>query len=134
MKKIFFLGLILLLGGKAFAGDLDFSADVQSLWGVGAPWTNEETSAGKFLLGTTSFSPSLNAYAGNSSAFANGTISYDAVSNSLDFSLGELWVDYSSAFWGVRVGRQKTAWGSFNCYSWCSLYNTRCFRLDEHQR
>ena len=113
MKKLFILLLVLIYSTTSLIAqnNIQFSSDIQTLWGVGAPWTNEDVSAGKFLLGTTSFSPSLNAYAGNSSAFANGTISYDAVSNSLDFSLGELWVDYSSAFWGLRVGRQKTAWG-----------------------
>ena len=90
---------------------VDFSGDVQTIWGAGAPWTDSDNSAGQLLLGTTSVSGKLDAYCDNSSALAEGSVSYDAVSNKLDYSLDELWVDYTESFWGVRIGRQKTAWG-----------------------
>lgn len=110
MKKIFIL-LIAFFSTGLFAEGIEFSSDIQTKWGVGAPWTNKDTSAGKFLLGNTSFTGTIDAWYDNSSALAEGTISYDAFSNSIDLSLGELWVDYTESFWGVRIGRQKVAWG-----------------------
>lgn len=95
----------------AAEGGVEFSGEVQTIWGAGAPWTDSETSAGKFLLGTTEFTGTLDAYYDNSSAFAEAAVSYDAVTNELDWSLNELWLDYTSSFWGIRIGRQKTAWG-----------------------
>ncbi len=111
MKRNFFLILTLFLTTTLFAGDIDFSADIQTLWGVGAPWTDSDKSAGKFTLGNTEFTGTIDAYSGNSSAFAKGSISYDALTKSVNFSLGELWADYTSSFWGIRIGRQKVAWG-----------------------
>ncbi|MBR1639070.1 MAG: hypothetical protein IJ688_06760 [Treponema sp.] len=95
---------------------LDFSGEVESSWGAAAPWTDSDTAAGRFLLGNTSFTPSLEAYWGNSSAFVQGSLSYDATSagkglDALDFSLDEVYLDYSDSFWGIRIGRQKAAWG-----------------------
>ena len=92
-------------------GGLDFSGDVQTKWGLGAPWTDEDTSAGRLLLGNTELTGKLDAYYNNSSALAEGSVSYDAVSNKLDFDLKELWIDYTASFWGLRIGRQKAAWG-----------------------
>ncbi len=111
MKRNFFLILTLFLTTTLFAGDIDFSADIQTLWGVGAPWTDSDKSAGKFTLGNTEFTGTIDAYSGNSSAFAKGSISYDALTKSVNFSLGDLWADYTSSFWGIRIGRQKVAWG-----------------------
>ena len=112
-KRILFLFILLIafFSTGLFAEGVEFSSDIQTKWGVGAPWTNKDTSAGKFLLGNTDFAGKIDAWYDNSSALAEGTISYDAVTNSLDFSLDELWVDYTESFWGVRIGRQKTAWG-----------------------
>lgn len=119
MKKILFSILTfaaLALPLVASDGGVDFSGEVKTLWGIGAPWTEADTFAGRFLLGDTSFTGSLDAYWGNSSAFAEGTVSYDATRASLglsalDFSLGELYLDYTDSFWGIRIGRQKAAWG-----------------------
>ena len=111
-KKILALSLLLAVLGTMFAeGGVDFSGEVETFWGAGAPWTDEDNSAGHLLIGNTAFTGTLDAYYDNSSAFAEGEVSYDAVSNQIDFSLGELWLDYTSSFWGVRIGRQKTAWG-----------------------
>lgn len=93
------------------ADGLNFSGDIQTMWGLGAPWTNKDTSAGKFLLGNTNFTGKIDAWYGNSSAYVQGTVSYDALANKLDFSLGETWIDYTDSFWGLRIGRQKAAWG-----------------------
>ena len=129
MKKInFFASFIFLfmslpffadgfsVGAGGSSGGVDFSGSVQTFWGVGTPfgsgtaWSDSDT-AGRFILGETSLSGKLDAYYGNSSALAEGSVSYDAVSNQMLFSLKELWLDYTSSFWGVRIGRQKTAWG-----------------------
>lgn len=112
MKKTLLITLgILLTTFLTAEGGVDFSGDVQTIWGAGAPWTDSDTSAGQLLLGTTSLSAKLDAYYDNSSALAEASLSYDAVSNKLDYSVDELWVDYTESFWGVRIGRQKTAWG-----------------------
>ena len=125
MKKIV---LISMLGALATSlltaeGGAEFSGDIETLWGVGAPWTDSEKSAGRFTLGTTSFTGKLDAYYENSSAYAEATFSYDAtgainggfstgnLGNGFDLSLGEAWLDYTDSFWGIRIGRQKAAWG-----------------------
>ena len=113
MKKSFFIfTVIVCFAASTFAqNNIQFSSDIQTLWGVGAPWTDSDKSAGKFTLGNTNFTGTIDAYSGNSSALAKGSISYDALTNSVDFSLGELWADYTSSFWGIRIGRQNVAWG-----------------------
>ena len=120
MKKIFLITISLLLATSFLTaeGGVDFSGDIETVWGVGAPWTDSDTNAGRFSLGTTNFTGKLDAYYGNSSAYAEATLSYDAVNTAggnltegFDLSLGELWADYTESFWGVRIGRQKAAWG-----------------------
>ena len=97
-------------------GGIEFSSTLETQWGIGAPWTDSENCAGRFSLGTTSLTGKLDAYYGNSSAFAELTFSHDALdgdffSDGLSISLSELWIDYTDSFWGIRVGRQKAAWG-----------------------
>lgn len=125
MKKLFLITMSLLLAASLLTaeGGAEFSGDIETLWGVGAPWTDKDANAGRFTLGTTSFTGKLDAYYGNSSAYAEASISYDAtgainggfisgnLGNGFDLSLGELWLDYTDSFWGIRIGRQKTAWG-----------------------
>ena len=125
MKKILLITMlgVLVTAGLTAEGGAEFSGDIETIWGVGAPWTDSDTSAGRFTLGTTSFIGKLDAYYGNSSAYAEATFSYDAtgalngtegsgnLGKGFDLSLGELWADYTESFWGVRIGRQKAAWG-----------------------
>ena len=111
MKRKSIIALIMLCTGFVFAEGIDFSGNVETLWGAGAPWTDGDTAAGRMTLGNTSFTGKLDSYYGNSSALAEGTITYDAVSSSMDFLLSELWLDYTADVWGLRIGRQKTAWG-----------------------
>ena len=120
MKKIFLITISLLLATSFLTaeGGAQFSGDIETVWGVGAPWTDSDTNAGRFSLGTTNFTGKLDAYYGNSSAYAEATLSYDAVNTAggnltegFDLSLGELWADYTESFWGIRIGRQKAAWG-----------------------
>ena len=108
---------------SVFAQGVEFSGDIETLWGVGAPWTDEDEAAGKFTLANTSFTGKVDAYYNNSSAYAEATFTYDAagalngaggsgnLGSGFDLSLGELWIDYTSSFWGIRIGRQKAAWG-----------------------
>ena len=125
MKKILLITMlgVLAVAGLTAEGGVEFSGDIETLWGVGAPWTDKDANAGRFTLGTTSLTGKLDAYFGNSSAYAEATISYDAtgainggfssgnLGNGFDLSLGELWLDYTDSFWGIRIGRQKAAWG-----------------------
>lgn len=120
MKKTIICAAFALFAVNLFAADggVGFSGSVESLWGVGAPWTDKDDSAGRFTLGTTSFDGKLDAYYGKSSAYVEATFSYDAVNraggnltNGFNVSLDELWLDYTDSFWGIRIGRQKAAWG-----------------------
>ena len=120
MKKIILITMLGILAASLLTaeGGAEFSGDIETVWGVGAPWTDSDTNAGRFSLGTTNFTGKLDAYYGNSSAYAEATLSYDAVNTAggnltegFDLSLGELWADYTESFWGVRIGRQKAAWG-----------------------
>ncbi len=112
MKRILVTTIALLSSVTCLCaqGGVDFSGCVETTWGIAAPWT-EENSAGKFTLGTTSFTGTVDAYYENSSAYAQAALSYDATSNKLDLSLNEVYLDYSSSFWGIRIGRQKASWG-----------------------
>ena len=110
-KLITIITVFTILSSINAEGNINFSGDLQTRWGAGAPWTDSDSSAGRFLLGDTSFSGKLDTYYDNSSALAEGSVSYDAVTNTFDCSLDELWLDYTSSFWGIRIGRQKTAWG-----------------------
>ena len=120
MKKILLITMLGVLSGSLLAaeGGVNFSGDIETIWGVSAPWTDSSKSAGRFSLGTTNFTGKLDAYYGNSSAYAEASFSYDAVnsaggnlSNGFELSLSELWLDYTDSFWGIRIGRQKAAWG-----------------------
>ncbi|WP_143090573.1 DUF1302 family protein [Treponema bryantii] len=112
MKKTLLLILLLMIVLPLSAeGGVDFSGEIQTIWGASVSGTDNNTSAGRFLLGETSFTGTLDAYYDKSSAFAEAAVSYDATSNQLDWRVNELWLDYTASFWGIRIGRQKTAWG-----------------------
>ena len=111
MKKILLITGILFAAAGLFAeGGIEFSGEVSARSGVAAPWTADD-SAGRFTMGELSFTGTIDAYYDNSSALAEGSVVYDTVNNSLDYSVDELWVDYTESFWGIRIGRQKAAWG-----------------------
>lgn len=102
------------------AQDLFFSGDIKTSQGAAAPWTDKDSTAGRYMLGNTSFTGTIDAWYDKSSAYAEGTVNYDAtqtangsnISDALSFSLGELWLDYTDSSWGLRIGRQIEAWGA----------------------
>ncbi len=119
------------------AQDVTFSGDVETLWGAAAPWTDKDTTAGRFTVGNTAFTGKIDAWIDNSSAYVEGTVGYDATralnnasgaaagagnsgfgasssfgADGLNLSLNEAWIDYSDALWGIRIGRQKDTWGA----------------------
>ncbi len=89
---------------------VNISGDIQTLWAVAAPWTDRNDD-GRLTVGNTAATAKVDAYCGHGSAYAEARASYDALEREVDFSLRELWIDYSDSFWGVRIGRQKAAWG-----------------------
>ena len=113
MKKVFFAALATLCCLALFAQEkgLDYSGKIETLWGAAAPWTDQDSAAGRWTLGDISLNGKLDAYYNDSSARADGTVKYDAVSSSYEFSLNELWADYTNSVFGIRIGRQKAAWG-----------------------
>ena len=110
MKKFFFSLILIISCTYLFSEGVSFSGDIVTKWGVFAPWTDDKT-ANDFSLGNTNFTGKVDTWYGNSSAFAQGSINYDALTNQINFSLSELWIDYSESNWGLRIGRQKVAWG-----------------------
>lgn len=117
-QKLLLLAFVFTAAFLSAEGGVDFSGNIETFWGAGAPWTDKDSFAGRFTSRSTSFTGKLDAYYGNSSAYADAIFSYDAVnylsgnlSNGFDLSLNELWLDYTDSFWGVRIGRQKAAWG-----------------------
>ena len=113
MKKILFIIIGVILAGSSLSaqGNVEFSGDIETIYAVAAPWTDKDTSTGRFTLGNTSFTGKIDAYYNNSSAYAEASLSYDSISKELELSLEELWLDYTESFWGIRIGRQKAAWG-----------------------
>ncbi len=111
------------------AQEVMFSGDVKTSQGAAAPWTESDSSAGYFILGNTSFTGKIDTWYDKSSAYAEGTIGYDgtkqagstaaegsesssALPGGFIASISELWLDYTDSSWGIRIGRQKKAWGA----------------------
>lgn len=110
MKKGFFLSSVVffLFGlGAAFAQEIKFSGEAGSFWGTALRSEN----AGNFVIGDTYLDGKIDAFYGNSSAFAQGRVGYDQVQNKSFFDLKEIFLDYTADLWGIRVGRQKIIWG-----------------------
>ncbi len=113
MKKILFAAFLTTIISISLSAQngIDFSGVLETNWALGAPWTDNESYAGHFLAGDTSFTGKVDAYYGNSSAFGQLSINYDSLESDIAFSLDELWIDYTDSFWGIRIGRQKIVWG-----------------------
>ncbi len=85
MKKqlLITFGILLTAFLTAEAG-VDFSGDVRTIWGAGAPWTDSDTSAVQLLLSISSLSAKLDAYFVNFSTLAETTSTYEADSKELN--------------------------------------------------
>lgn len=109
MKRGILFGVLLaVLGSIGFAQEIDFSGTLGTDLGAYAPGTQN---AGDFLVGKIDFTGAIEAYAGNGTLFIEGNVENDFISDSLSFDLSEAYIDYSDSFWGVRIGKQKVAWG-----------------------
>lgn len=108
MKKIFITAFTVILLSGAFAQDLRFSGNIETMWGVHTPGTEK---AGELSVGKTDFTPTLEIYKGNATVFAEASFGYDAVIKEFTFNLSEAYFDYSSSNWGTRIGAQKIVWG-----------------------
>lgn len=108
MKKLFFLFFALSVFSLALAAqEIHFSGEAGTFWAAALRSENR----GDFILGDTWLNGKFEAFYGNSSAYAEGRAGVDEVSDKTYYDLKEIWLDYSSDFWGFRIGRQKTAWG-----------------------
>lgn len=108
MKKLLLSIASVLLAAGLFAQEMKFSGDLSTAWGLTAPWTSDPW---EFDLGTTEFTGGLEAYMGNSTAFVEGSAAYDFAQSDLNLAMNEAYIDYSDSLWGLRIGRQKWAWG-----------------------
>ena len=113
MKKIFFAVSFAFFAFSLFSEEetgTDFTGTLETRWGVATPQTESDSRA-RYTLGETSFTGKIEAFYGNSSSFSEGKVTYNSIENELTFLLNEAWIDYTASFWGIRVGRQKAAWG-----------------------
>lgn len=108
MKKLLLSIASILLAAGLFAQEVTFSGDLNTAWGLTAPWTSE---AWDFDLGKIDFTGGIEAYMDKSTAFVEASIGYDFTQFNLDWSINEAYIDYSDSLWGLRIGRQKWAWG-----------------------
>ena len=131
MKKTVLITILLVLATMfCFADelDVDFSMDAETKLGLRAPWTDPTVYDGCFTLVNSSLTGKASAYYADFSAYLEFAANHsctDTLNNLLKkknkdettnadgctFSMNEFWMDYSSSFWGIRVGRQKAAWG-----------------------
>ena len=91
----------------ASAQEVKFSGEVGTVWAGAVRSENR----GDFVLGDVYLDGKIDAFYEKSSAFAQGRAGFDEVLGDTYCNLGEIYLDYTSDFWGVRIGRQKAAWG-----------------------
>ena len=110
MKKKLFLPFIFLFSIFSFplsSQEVKFSGEAGTVWAAAL----RSEKQGDFVLGDTYLNAKLDAFYENSSAYVEGRLGFDEVSDKTYCNLREIWLDYTSDFWGIRIGRQKTAWG-----------------------
>jgi len=108
MKKLFASVFSLcLFSFQLFSQEIKFSGEAASLWASALRSENQ----GDFLLGDTYLNGKFEAFYEKSSAYAEGNFGFDEVSETKYYGLKEIWLDHTSDFWGIRIGRQKVAWG-----------------------
>lgn len=108
-KSVFFVSMFtFILSVSSLASqEVQFSGEAGSLWATAVRSENR----GDFVLGDNYMKGKFEAFYGNSSAFAEGRTGFDSLENKAYAEVREIYVDYTTDCWGIRVGRQKTAWG-----------------------
>lgn len=110
MKKTLFLLFIfpfLIFSFQVSSQEAKFSGEAGSVWAAALRSENR----GDFVLGDTYLNAKIDAFYEKSSAYAEGRAGFDEVADETYYDLCEIWLDYTTDFWGLRLGRQKAAWG-----------------------
>ena len=122
-KKEFLSAIVFaFLSFSLFSADAKFSGAVTGEMGMPFPYA---LGSGDFSTAIVRFDGNLYLYATDSLTFyASGSALLDAMAYQKDsydlagkdgmfgLSLNEAWVDYSTDYWAVRIGRQINAWGT----------------------
>lgn len=107
----------------AFAQEIEFTGSLTTQAGIGLP--NADDNKGDFLTGQTVFDGTMKSYLGESMAYVNGQVIFDAIgsqstngysafaSDNGNFALHlkEAYLDWRGEMFALRVGRQIAAWG-----------------------
>ncbi|EID85024.1 hypothetical protein MSI_15110 [Treponema sp. JC4] len=107
----------------AFAQEIEFTGSLTTQAGIGLP--NTDDNKGDFLTGQTVFDGTMKSYLGESMAYVNGQVIFDAIgsqstngysafaSDNGNFALHlkEAYLDWRGEMFALRVGRQIAAWG-----------------------
>lgn len=111
------------IGLPAFAQEIEFTGSLTTQAGIGLP--NADDNKGDFLTGQTVFDGTMKSYLGQSMAYVNGQVIFDAIgsqstngysafaSDNGNFALHlkEAYLDWRGEMFALRVGRQIAAWG-----------------------
>ena len=111
------------IGLPAFAQEIEFTGSLTTQAGIGLP--NADDNKGDFLTGQTVFDGTMKSYLGQSMAYVNGQVIFDAIgsqstngysafaSDNGNFALHlkEAYLDWRGDLFALRVGRQIAAWG-----------------------
>ena len=112
-----------LLAVPAFAQEIEFSGSLTAQSGIGLP--NADDNKGDFLTGQTVFDGTMKSYLGESMAYVNGQIIFDAIGSqstngysafaadngNFALHLKEAYLDWRGEMFALRIGRQIAAWG-----------------------
>ncbi|MBQ4377766.1 MAG: hypothetical protein II821_01010 [Treponema sp.] len=90
-----------------FSQEIKFSGEAGTVWARALRSENQ----GDFVLGDTYLNGKLEVFHEKSSVYAESRAGFDEVSDETYYDLKEIWLDYTTDFWGFRIGRQKSAWG-----------------------
>ena len=107
MKRAIFFVFLALFSQMLFAQELRFSGEAGSVWASAL----REKNRGDYVLGDTYLDGKLEAFYDDAFVFAQGRAGFDESAEESYCELKELYFDYSSSFWGFRIGCQKVAWG-----------------------
>ncbi len=108
MKKLLFLIIhLLFFCFQMFSQEIKFSGEAGTFWAGALRSENR----GDLILGDTWLKAKFDAFYEKSSAYGEARAGFDDVSGKSYYELKEIYIDYTSDFWGLRIGRQKIVWG-----------------------